>query len=248
MEASKISVLIVEDDPIIASDISHYMKDFGYSPFPAVSSAADALLLMENIIPDFILIDVSLDGDMDGIELAEKINQDYDIPILFLTAHHDRQTLDRIKATHPSAYLVKPLQVHNLQTSIELALYNHSHKKLVSKPQDTEMENFISGDHFFIKIKNQLRKILLEDIHALEAYDNYSFAHTKTGQKHIVGSTLKALELKLNEYQFVRIHRSFIVNLKAIESIEDDIVMIRDLKIPIGKTYKEEFMKRIQLL
>ena len=248
MATSKISVLIVEDDPIIASDISYHLTDFGYSPFPVVRSAEDALLLLNNVVPDFILIDVSLEGKMDGIQLAEKINQTHNLPIIFLTAHHDRNTMDRIKATRPSAYLVKPLQIHNLQTSIELALYNHSHRQLSDKQPDPEVGDFIAGEHFFIKVKNQLRKIHLNEILALEAYDNYSFAHLKKAQKHIIGSSLKALDQKLTDHQFLRIHRSFIVNLQAIESIEDDIVKIGTLNIPVGKTYKEEFMKRIQLL
>ena len=247
MSADKITVLIVEDDPIIAADLSYHMKDFGYSPFPAVNNAADALLLLNNVLPDLVLIDVTLEGEQDGIGLAGVINQKYDLPIIFLTAHHDRKTIDRIKATRPSAYLVKPLQVHNLQTSIELALYNHSHSKLSSDPPDVATHDFVSGGHFFMKVKNQLRKVQLDDIHALEAYDNYSFVHSGD-QKYIIGSTLKELEQKLSEHQFVRIHRSFVVNLKAVESIEEDIVTVRDLKIPIGKTYKEEFMKRIQLL
>ncbi|MCB0640847.1 MAG: response regulator, partial [Phaeodactylibacter sp.] len=170
MSTSKISVLIVEDDPIIASDISHHMIDFGYSPFPVVRSAEDALLLLNNVVPDFVLIDVSLEGEMDGIDLAEKINELHDLPIIFLTAHHDRETMDRIKATHPSAYLVKPLQIHNLQTSIELGLYNHSHRQLSNKQPDPEVADFVSGEHFFIKVKNQLRKIRLNEVLALEAF------------------------------------------------------------------------------
>ncbi|MCB0643027.1 MAG: LytTR family transcriptional regulator, partial [Phaeodactylibacter sp.] len=83
---------------------------------------------------------------------------------------------------------------------------------------------------------------------ALEAFDNYSFVHIQKDQKHIIGSSLKALEQKLPEHQFLRIHRSFIINLQAIESIEDDVVRIGKFNIPVGKTYKEEFMKRIQLL
>jgi len=244
----KITVLIVEDDPVIAADISFLMKDYGYSPFPAVRNAEDALLMLNNATPDFILLDVTLEGDVDGVDLAAKINENHDIPIIFLTAHHDRNTLDRIKAQQPSAYLVKPIQEHNLQTSIEIALYNHSHQKIgESKKEEALGDDFVSGEHFFIKVKNQLKKILLNEILFLEAYDNYSFVHTKT-QKHLIGSTLKVLENKLSGLHFIRVHRSFIVNLRAIESIEEDYIAIKNNQISIGKTYKEDFMKRIKLL
>ena len=242
-----ITVLIVEDDPIIAADLTYFMKDFGYSPFPAVASAEQAWLLLNNVVPDFVLMDVTLEGDVDGIELAKQINKKHALPIIFLTAHHDRKTIDRIKAAQPSAYLVKPLQEFNLQTSIELALYNYSHQKLVNKSQDTSDTDFVSGNHFFIKVKNQLKKVLLDEILFVEAYDNYSFVHTAE-QKYLIGSTLKAVEQKLSEHQFVRTHRSTIVNLKVIEGIEEDVILIREHKLPIGKTYREDFMKRINLL
>jgi DNA-binding LytR/AlgR family response regulator len=247
MAATKVTVLIVEDDPIIAKDLSYHLQDLGYSPFPPVRSVEDALLLLNNVTPDLVLIDVSLEGEEDGIDLAEKINQQHDLPIIFLTALHDRATIDRIKATRPSAYLVKPLQVHNLQTSIELALYNQAHQSLTEEPIAERTEDFVTGSHFFIKVKQQLRKVLLEEVEVLEAFDNYAFLHT-ADQKHIISSSLKDLERKLIDQPFVRIHRSYMVNLGAIERIEEDIVVIRDFRIPIGKTYKEEFMKRIQLL
>ncbi len=245
--SDNITVLIVEDDPIIAADLKFLMQDLGYSPFPPVASAEDALLVLNNIKPDFALIDVTLEGDMDGIDLAEIINKKQRLPIIFLTAHHDRTTIDRIKAVQPSAYLVKPLEEHNLQTSIELALYNHSHQKLEPK-QAEGGEDYVMGKHFFIKVKNQLKKVLLEDILFLEAYDNYSFVHTANGSKSIIGSNLKMLEHKLAEHQFIRIHRSYLINLRAVDGIEEDVVLIKENHLPVGKTYREEFMKRISLL
>lgn len=247
MAEEKITALIVEDEPIIAADLTYFMEDFGYRPLPPVRNYRDALLMLNTVVPDFMLIDVTLEGDKDGIDLALEIKKTHDIPIIFLTAHHDRATIDRIKSTHPSAYLVKPIDEHNLQTSIELALYNHSHQRMVSKGVVEPGDDFVSGKHFFIKVKNQLRKVLLDEINLLEAYDNYSYVHTG-GQKHLISSTLKTLEQKLPADAFIRVHRSYIVNLKAVEGIEEDVILIKDLHIPIGKTYREEFMKRIDLL
>ena len=247
MADEKIVAMIVEDEPIIAADLTYFMQDFGYQPLPPVRNYRDAMLMLNSVVPDFLLIDVTLEGEKDGIELAEEINKKYDLPIIFLTAHHDRVTIDRIKATRPSAYLVKPINEHNLQTSIELALYNHSHQRLQNRPAAEVSDDFVSGKHFFIKVKNQLRKVLLEEIAILEAYDNYSYVHTGN-QKHLIGSTLKVLEQKLPGDMFIRVHRSFMVNLKAVEGIEEDVILIKDQHIPIGKTYREEFMKRINLL
>lgn len=247
MPSEKITALIVEDEPIISADLTYFMQDFGYSPLPPVRNATDALLMLQTVVPDFILIDVTLEGEKDGIQLAEEINKTHNLPLIFITAHHDRATIDRIKATHPSAYLVKPIDEHNLQTSIELALYNHSHQKLETKKPEEQGDDFVSGKHFFIKVKNQLRKVLLDDILALEAYDNYSYLHTKEN-KYLIGSTLKALEQKLPGKNFIRVHRSFIINMKAIEGIQEDVIIIKDQHIPIGKTYREAFMKRINLL
>jgi DNA-binding LytR/AlgR family response regulator len=192
-------------------------------------------------------MDVTLEGKMDGIELAGEINKKMDVPIIYLTAHHDRETIDRIKSTQPSAYLVKPLQEYNLQTSIELALYNHSHQNLQSRNSDGFDNDYISGDHFFIKVKSQLKKVRVNEIQFFEASDNYSYLHLQE-QKYLISTTLKGLEEKLEEFGFLRVHRSYVINIKAIDSIEEDVVVISGHHIPVGKTHRENFMKRIKLL
>jgi DNA-binding LytR/AlgR family response regulator len=249
MSDNNITILIVEDDPVIAADLTFIMQDLGYSPFPPLRNAADVLLILKNIRPDCIIVDVNLEGDMDGIELAGTIKTEYGIPVIFLTAHHDRNTMERIKKIQPSAYLVKPIEIHTLQTTIELALYNASHRGITNKEKEQENENeeYISDRYFFIKVKNQLKKILLEDIVYLEAYDNYSYLYAPD-KKYIISSNLKAIENKLADYQFVRVHRSYLINLKYIDGIEDDFILMNKARIPIGKTYRDDFMKFIDLL
>jgi DNA-binding LytR/AlgR family response regulator len=244
MESPKTTALVVEDDPVIAADLVWLLKDFGYSPFPAVESADEARLLFENVRPDIVLMDVSIEGGVDGIDLAREIQERWDVPIVFLTAHHDRRTMDRIKAIRASAYLVKPLQGHSLQAALELALYNHSHRQLTS----SESEEFqpLQGQEFFIKVKNQLRKFHVDDMICMEAADNYAFIHTRT-EKHLINHTLKELEEKL-PHSFVRVHRSFIVNMNAVDGIEEDVVLVGKLHLPLGKTYRDEFMQRIRTL
>jgi DNA-binding LytR/AlgR family response regulator len=244
MDKPKVSALVVEDDPVIAADLVWLLKDFGYAPFPPVESAEEARLLLDNVKPDIVLMDVSIEGGVDGIDLAQEIQGRCDVPIVFLTAHHDRKTMDRIKAIRASAYLVKPLQGHNLQAALELALYNHSHRQLTNPEPEEKWSD--RDQALFIKVKNQLRRFELNEISCLEAADNYAFLHTPS-EKHLISHTLKQLEEKLPA-DFVRVHRSFIVNMRAVDGIEEDVILVGKRHIPLGKTYRDDFMQRIRTL
>jgi two-component system response regulator LytT len=249
MTKDKFRILIVEDDSIIAEDLAGYMEDFGYQAMQTASNAEEALKLLKHELPDLILLDVGLEGEIDGIQLAQLIQEKYDLPFIFLTAYHDDKTIERIKSTRPAGYLVKPIDERSLKTSIEVGLYNfkHSNLEVVDKEsQDTRVDSF-NEDHFFIKVKQGLQKILLKDILFFEAYDNYSYVHTHD-KKHIVSMPLIAIENKIASKYFIRVHRSYIINIEKIQGIEDDNIIIDGKSIPIGKTYRSDIMKLIKLL
>lgn len=248
MSDSMVKILIVEDNPIIGEDLAAYMKEYGYMPVGVALNAEEALkFLRENEPIHLILMDVGLDGEIDGIQLTQLIKSKYNIPIIFLTALYDKQTIERIKAVRPEAYLVKPIDEHSLKTTIEIALYNFNHKEFESNDAVEEDLNFGKGDHFFIKVKNGLQKILLDEVVYFEANDNYSWVYTSE-QKHLLSLTLKTIESRLSPKQFIRVHRSFIVNLKKIDRIDEISLFMGDHKIPIGKTHRADIMKHINLL
>jgi len=245
-----ILILIVEDDPIIAADLAGHIHDFGWIPVGPVRRAEDALELMRRMQPDLVLIDVRLEGATDGIELAHSIKSEMDLPLVFLTAHSDRLTLERIKETRPSAYLVKPIQAHNLQMGIELALYNHAHREARAEwVSGTQSHGeYVSEDAFFFRIGNRLQRLKLEDIRAFEAYGNFSFLWWTEG-KELLGNPLKSIEQRLSGLGFLRVHRSFVVNLRAVEGIQDDECLMRGgMRIPVGGSYREELMRAIPKL
>ena len=249
MTEQKFKILIVEDDSIISEDLAGYMEDFGYQAMPTASNAEEALKILKNGLPDLVLLDVGLEGEIDGIQLANLIQEKYDLPFIFLTAYHDTATIERIKSTRPAGYLVKPVDERSLKTSIEVGLYNfrHSQHDISAKDvQDTKMD-IISNDHFFIKVKQGLQKILLKDILFFEAYDNYAYVHTQD-KKHIVSMPLISIENKISPQHFIRVHRSYIINIEKIQGLEDDNVIIDGKSIPIGKTYRSDIMKLIRLL
>lgn len=121
----KTRILIVEDELIIAKGIQMRLQSMGYSVIDAVPSGEEAVLKAATDLPDLILMDINLQGDMDGVEAAEKIRSLFDIPVIYLTAHTDVESLSRAKITEPFGYIVKPFQDLSLQSGIEIALCKH---------------------------------------------------------------------------------------------------------------------------
>ncbi|MBO6514928.1 MAG: response regulator [Bacteroidia bacterium] len=240
----KTKILIVEDDPIIAEDLQATLNEFGYEALEPADNADAALKSVRINEPDLCMLDVHLGHEIDGIQLADMINKDHNIPIVFLTAFNDRSTIDRIMATNPAGYLVKPVDERNLQTTLELAL--HSFHRTHEKQPESSFEG-IQSDSIFVKIKDRLVKISLNEILYLEAYDNYVFLHTKD-KKHLLSSSLKSVDEKLPSNLFLRVHRSYIVNLKKIDGIGQSYIHVNRTEIPIGKTYRERLMAAIDLL
>src|SRR5205809_4408605 len=122
-------ICIVEDEILIAMDIANSLKEFGYDVTDIATNYTTAIEIIERDKPDIVLLDIQLDGHLDGIDLAGKIKKDYELPFIFITANADTATFERAKQTLASAYLVKPFKAKDIYTSIELALYNFCQNK-----------------------------------------------------------------------------------------------------------------------
>jgi DNA-binding NarL/FixJ family response regulator len=123
---SNISILIIEDEGVVAHDIARRIRNLGYDVADIKNSSDQALNFLAIHTPDLILCDIMIDGPKDGIEVAEEVFHLKKIPLIFLTALSDRSTLERAKKVLPYGYIVKPFDNHDLLTAIELALYKHS--------------------------------------------------------------------------------------------------------------------------
>lgn len=122
---SERSILIVEDDLLVARSIEVNLKRLGYAVLPPVDSAAAALAAIATAPPDLILMDIRLQGAVDGIEIAQQIRAVANIPIIYTTAYADEQVIGRAKVTEPYGYLVKPFGIRELSSIIEIAFYKH---------------------------------------------------------------------------------------------------------------------------
>jgi len=125
-------ILVVEDEAIVALDIQSRLKYMGYEVAGVSSSGEDAVDKAGKLKPDLILMDIMLEGGMDGIEAAGLINENFGIPVVYLTAYADQQTLERAKITNPFGYIIKPFEDRELQTTIEMAVYKYeTDRKLI---------------------------------------------------------------------------------------------------------------------
>ncbi len=233
-------IYIVEDEPLIAETIKTILNEEGYVVCGESDNAKEALFDIENLKPDLVLADIMLDGEIDGIEMITHLKKRNNIPFIFLTSLSDADTLERVKATNPSGFIVKPFNENTLTTNIDLAYYKHQS----SKPSFSINQE---SDSFFIKNKGELLKIFQNDILYIEAYDNYCNLFTNT-RKHLISHTLKSIEAKLAGTKFLRVHRSYIINFSKIDSIQDGYVFIGKHKIPVSKSYKVTLMKALNLL
>jgi len=123
---SRARVLVVEDEAIVALDIQSRLRNMGYEVVRQVSSGEAAVEAAREMRPDLILMDIMLDGSMDGIQAAGAIRSDLSIPIIYLTAYADETTLQRAKVTDPFGYIIKPFEDRELSVNIEMALYKHA--------------------------------------------------------------------------------------------------------------------------
>ena len=249
---SKINVLIVEDESIVAKDIQHSLKKLGYNVLGICSTGEDAIKSAEELMPDIVLMDIMLKGQMNGIEAAAQIRETNNIPVIFLTAYADENTLSKAKVSEPFGYIIKPFKEIDLHTSIEMAIYKHEKENDLKKERDflySIVENKEFKDILFVKSNSKLVKVKTSDIFYVEALKDYVVVNTAT-TRYTIHSTMKDIEKKLPASDFIRVHRSFIVRIDKIVAIEQPNLILEDDKklIPLGGSYKEALTKRLNLL
>lgn len=123
------TILIVEDESIVAHELGSHLERCGYRVCGTCASGAEAIQLAEDLRPSLLLVDIVLKGEMDGIEAVRTIRSRMDIPVIYLTAHADEATVERAKKTEPYGYILKPFQAPELKSMIETALYKHEMEK-----------------------------------------------------------------------------------------------------------------------
>ncbi len=177
---SNLTILVVEDEAIIAEHIAILLRNMGYGVVGIVASGEDSVNLAEQTHPDLVLMDIMLQGEMDGVEAAEKIRDRLEIPVVYLTANADNKTLKRASRTLPFGYLIKPFKAKELQVTVEIAISRHQAeiemKKAVinaEKQQQKAQEDNLLQNEFFSMASHDLRtpiSIIKISAHLLQDY------------------------------------------------------------------------------
>lgn len=129
-------IMLVEDDNTTSAIIKKYVSKLGYSEIDAVSTGEEAIKRIAGNPPEIIIMDITLDGQMDGIDSAKYINSTYDIPVIYITSSSEVETFERIKGTNPFGYILKPVDRHELKASIDMALLRHRMEKKLKDNED----------------------------------------------------------------------------------------------------------------
>ena len=213
-----------------------------------VPRGEEALLHIDENKPDIVLLDVHLKGALDGIATAHAIQKIANIPIIYVTANTDEATFNRAKETKPFAFISKPIKNMDLQRAIELTIGRMA--ELHSSSAERKLKDeapFILSDRIFVRHNEKMVKIFIENILYIEAERNYCRIYTKN-KEYMLATTLKVLEEKLPVQHFIRVHRSYMVNLTQIDEVAENHIIIFQKAIPMSTTSREELLKRIQTI
>ncbi|GAB3640093.1 response regulator [Spirosoma arcticum] len=245
-----VHILIVEDEAILAMELSDRLENEGYYVVGVANNGRRALDQFRRQRVDLLLCDVVIKGDWDGIETVRHLTAVRPVPVIYLTAYSDRDTLERAKQTYPAAYLNKPYQVHSLRMAIELAIHNFTGRTTpVAVPAPAERDHLSRetilqiGDDVFIKQNYQFVKVSLSDLLYLEADDVYTTLVTAT-RKYVLRLTLSGILERINRPGIVRVHRSYAVNIHQVDSFNDAELSIGAQLLPLSRGYKDYFLQQ----
>ncbi len=257
-------ILLVEDNYIIADDIASKLTSQGYNIVKMVDTGEKCLLFLEKYAAsvDLILMDISLKTKMTGIEAAEQIQaKKYNIPIIYLTNHKEKDIFQKAKKTMPANFLHKPFTIDALSNAIELAFFNASqviektlHSNNLANKTENKPGGYFINDSFFIRKSrgSGFIKVAVENVIWIEAHQAYCIIQTKE-ESHMLAINTTEFERRYQHPLFLRAHKSYIVNAKKVKGINSNFAIMDDAdqikstkvvdgKIPIGRMHKENFL------
>jgi DNA-binding LytR/AlgR family response regulator len=228
MDTNK-KVYIVEDVSVIRLMLEQCMVENGFDVVGSSPSAENAWNEINTLYVDLVLLDINLVGNKNGIWLGKKLNQELQIPFIYITANQDHHASEIILETNPVGFIVKPINSLQLITTVKIALNLHAktNKKQLLIQDGLKAINLTIDDIYFIQSDGNYLHIYLETTHFL------------------IRSTMDAFLEKLDQDSFVRIHQRYVINTnKKFELIDDEIFMINKT-LSISLKYRNELKDKM---
>lgn len=242
---SPAKILIVEDEMIIGANISLQLSKLGYEVTGIVSRGEEAISHVRQSRPDIVLMDIQLKGALDGIETVNQMHRENNIPVIYLTANADEENFERAKSTNPYAFISKPFKKLDLQHAVDLTMERLNRNSGDIQKEETCISPFVQSDSIYVRRNEKMIKILIKDIYYFEADRNYCKIYAKNKECLLV-MTLKEINDRLPPEHFLRIHRSFIINLSHVDEVAGTHIVIGKKAVPLSKTLRKELMDRLQ--
>lgn len=216
-----IKILIVEDEILIADYLRDLLEENGCRHIDMAHTVVDALAKMGEQQPDIILMDINLEGNMEGLALSTQKNED--ASVIFITGQSDAKSIEKALAIGPESYLTKPIRKIELETILKIVV-NKKKKKYI-----------------FVKDGYNDVKLLLNDILYLKVDRNYLDIMMVNNHKVTVRNTLSEFCKELPAF-FKQTHRSVVVNSNYVNRISSDEVIVHDTVLPLSRNFKKNFM------
>ena len=250
----QVKILLVEDEVMIAEDTSAALKDMGYEQVTYANSYEEALTMVTEFEPDLLLLDIDLsdDKDRDGIHLAARIQQDRNLPVIFLTQHPISTYRSRLKGVNKVGYLTKTFDLDNLHAAIEVALDTKTLSSTASTSSSTaESPISFSGERFFLRKENRYHCFHFSELQYIRAQDSYCDIYFTLGHMEEtvrLSMNLKEVCSQINHAKLFRVHRSYAINLDKLTAFEGNMLFIQGDEIPVGPKYREELLSQLNIL
>ncbi len=241
-------IFIVGDSDSARTDIANLLEGLGHIVSGHVGEGEEAIRMIGAVRPDIVLMDMMSSGALNSVDAAQIIQSRFEVPVIFLTAFTDELLINRARVVQPYGMIIKPLKVIDVHAAIQMALYKHARQAEVVRERDTLHRRAATGQvqPFFLKQRGRHIRLHLRDIRFIESLRDHVALHIKD-DRLIANTTLRNIELRLPMDEFMRVHRSYIVRIDRIASVQvPDIILENDKRlIPIGETYMTSVLARL---
>jgi DNA-binding LytR/AlgR family response regulator len=241
-------IVVVEDEKIHLRDIIISLEELGHECVASTADPFEALQLIEEHRPDAVIQDINLNGKISGIQLAKKIIQLYQVPVIFASSLREASIMNDALDVKPVTYLSKPVQPGDLQAALLMAerAKNKTEQSILSGELGETKDGFI-----FIKIGDKLQKVNFKNVLLIQTDGkNYCTIITEDDKKYAVRNTIQALASIFPADNFLQVHRAYIINVQYVESYveSEQNIIIRKYDIPVGRTFKEAIQQRFKII